>query len=485
MRVYLLNPPFLPNFVRCGRWQGVTARGGTLDYPKWLAYTTGLLEKHGHKVQLRDAIASKFTTTDVINEIVDFKPDVLVVDSNFSSLQNDMSIVSEIKKKVNKEIFSIVVGPPTAVYPEKILLNEHIDAIARFEYDFVIADLIDALSQKHSLTTVDGIWYKENGSIIENADRRLSTSEELDSLPFVSAVYEKYLNIRDYYLSQSLYPEVQIFTGRGCPFSCSFCSWPENLMGRKVRFRSVGNIVIEFQYVVEKLPFVREIFIEDDTFTLQKERVRAFCNELIRKKIRIAWSCNARADLDFDTVSLMKRAGCRLVIVGYESGSDEILKSIKKGITIDHAKQFTRNAKQAGLLVHGDFIIGLPGETHETAQTTLNYIKEIKPDIIQIAVATPIPGTAFYDYVKKNGYLLIDDMSESIDKNGYQKCIVSYPGFSNDDIEFWVNKILKEFYLNPLYLGIFINSVIRGGGLAHMKCVLKSGIEFLQYIRRY
>jgi radical SAM superfamily enzyme YgiQ (UPF0313 family) len=256
-------------------------------------------------------------------------------------------------------------------------------------------------------------------------------------------------------------------------------------MGRKLRFRSIEDIVKEFQYVVEQLPFVKEIFIEDDTFTLQKERVRAFCNALIEIKIRIKWSCNARADLDFDTLSLMKRAGCRLIIVGYESGSDEILKSIKKGITIDQAKQFTENAKKAGLLVHGDFIIGLPGETHETAQATLDYIKEIKPDIIQVAVATPIPGTAFFDYVKKNGYLLIDDMSESIDKNGYQKCIISYSDFSKDAIEFWVNRILKKYYLNPAYMLILMNSVIHGGGIAHMKCVIKSGIDFMKYIKNY
>ena len=253
--------------------------------------------------------------------------------------------------------------------------------------------------------------------------------------------------------------------------------------GPKTPFQVCRKYCEEFQYVVEHLPFVKEIFIEDDTFTLQKERVRAFCNALIEKNIRITWSCNARADLDFDTLSLMKKAGCRLIIVG-TNPIDEILSSIKKGITIEQAKRFTKNAKKAGLLVHGDFIIGLPGETHETAQATLDYINEIKPDIIQVAVATPIPGTAFYDYVKKNGYLLIDDMSESIDENGYQKCIVSYPDFSKDDIENWVNKILKNYYLNPIYVLTFLHGVIKGGGLAHAKGVFRTGIDFIGYIRK-
>ncbi|MDD3052678.1 MAG: radical SAM protein [Candidatus Cloacimonetes bacterium] len=482
MKIYLLNPPFLDGFVRCGRWQGVTARGGTLDYPKWLAYTTGILEKEGNSVQLRDAIANKYSLTDVIEEIKNFNPDIVIAESNFSSLGNDINVLQEIKTKVNQKIITILTGPPTAVYPEKIIERDCIDVIARFEYDFVIRDFVRACNNHSDLNSVDGIWYNDNRMVVKNKDRQLSTSEELDELPFVSAVYQKHLNIRNYYLSQSLYPEIQIFTGRGCPFMCSFCSWPENLMGRKLRFRSIGSIVAEFQYVVENLPFVKEIFIEDDTFTLQKERVRTFCREMINRKIKITWSCNARADLDFETLKLMKKSGCRLIIVGYESGSDEILKSIKKGITIEQAKQFTVNAKNAGLLVHGDFIIGLPGETHETAQATLNYIKEIEPDIIQVAVATPIPGTAFYDYVKNNGYLTIDDMSESIDENGYQKCIVSYPGFSKDDIEKWVNRILKTDYLNPRYVIIFIRGVFRGGGLDHAKCVVKAGIDFLEYI---
>ena len=253
-------------------------------------------------------------------------------------------------------------------------------------------------------------------------------------------------------------------------------------MGRKLRFRSVENIIAEFQYITDSIPFVKEIFIEDDTFTLKKERVRRFCTGLIDRNIKVAWSCNARADLDYETLKLMKKAGCRLIIVGYESGSNEILQSIKKGITIEKAKVFTRDAKRAGLLVHGDFIIGLPGETERTAQATLDYIQEIKPDIIQVAVATPIPGTAFYDYVKNNGFLLVDDMRESIDNNGYQRCIISYPDFSKSDIEGWVNKILKTYYMSPMYSITVIRGAIRGGGIEHVSSVMRAGREFVKYL---
>ena len=483
LKIYLLNPPFKEGFVRCGRWQGVTARGGTLDYPKWLSYTTGQLEDEGFKVKLRDAVARKYTLNDVLGEVEKFRPDIVVVETNFSSLKNDLNFVRAIKERLDNDIISIITGPPTAVYPEDILKNDWVDIIARYEYDFVVKDLVLALESGKDLKSVDGIWFKDNNKIIRNKDRRFSRSEELDSLPFVTRVYKDHLNIYEYYLSQSLYPEVQIFTGRGCIYKCTFCSWPTNLMGRVYRVRSIENIADEFQFVEEELPYVKEIFIEDDTFTIDKKRIRAFCKEIIERGIEIKWSCNARADLDYETMKLMKKAGCRLLIVGYESGSDEILKNIKKGLTTKKAREFTKNAKKAGLLIHADFIIGLPGEKHETAKKTLEFIKEIKPDILQVAVATPIPGTEFYEYVKKNDYLLVDDMCESIDENGYQKCIVSYPEFTKEDIEKWVNKILKSYYLNPSYVLTFIKGVIRGGGVYHAKSVFRAARDFFRYIK--
>lgn len=485
MKVYLLNPPFVENFVRCGRWQGVTARGGTLDYPKWLAYTTAALEQDGHTVKLRDAVASKLALKDLLEEVSAFRPEVLVIETNFSSLTNDIGVLDKIKHSIGHNIVTIITGPPTATYPEQILENGSVDIVARFEYDFVVRELITGISQGKSLSLIQGIWYKEDNLIVKNPERKFSSQEDLDNLPFVAKVYQDHLNVFDYYLSQSLYPVVQIFSGRGCPFKCSFCSWPENLMGRSIRLRSVENLINEFKYISEELPFVKEIFIEDDTFTLKKERVREFCRSKIEDDLSIRWSCNARADLDFETMKMMKEAGCRLIIVGYESGSDAILKSIRKGVVIERAKEFTKDAKRAGLLVHGDFIIGLPGENHETAMQTLQYIKEIRPDVLQVAVATPIPGTEFYDYVRDNGYLQIRDMKESIDENGYQKCIISYPQFTHSDIEKWVNRILKEYYLSPRYFLTFIQGTIRGGGLEHVKSVMRAATNFVRYILEY
>lgn len=481
MRIYLLNPPFLPNFVRCGRWQGATARSGGLDYPKWLAYATGILEK-SHEVRLVDAPAMKLNKEDIITDATKYQPDLVVVESNFSSLSNDISVAASLKDSTKSK--TVFVGPPASQFSRQILQNDGIDIVARYEYDFTLKDIAEAIEAGDELVEVKGISYKKNGKTFHNQDREFSSSEDLDKMPFVSEIYNKHLNIRDYFLSQSLYPEIQIFTGRGCPNKCTFCSWPVTLMGKKYRSRSAENIADEFEYVQEELPEVKEIFIEDDTFTINKKLVKAFCEEVKRRKIDVAWSCNARANLDYTTMKAMKDAGCRLLIVGYESGCDDMLQNIKKGVNTEQMKAFTKEAKKARLMIHGDFIIGLPGETKETADKTLKFIKELKPNILQVAVATPIPGTEFYDWVKKNGFMLVDNLEESIDENGYQKCIISYPEFTKDNIENYVDRALKEYYLNPSYIPVAMSNVLRKNGFHELKGICSSAIKFLNYIGR-
>jgi radical SAM superfamily enzyme YgiQ (UPF0313 family) len=278
---------------------------------------------------------------------------------------------------------------------------------------------------------------------------------------------------------------VQIFTGRGCPNLCTFCSWPRTLMGRRHRTRSVGNIVDEFEYVVREMPEVREIFIEDDTFTINKKRIADVCDEIERRKLRITWSCNARVDLDYDTMKKMRDAGCRLLVVGYESGSDQILAAIKKGITTQDSERFTRDAKRAGLMILADFIFGLPGETRATAEQTLAFAKKIRPNIVQFAVATPMPGTEFYEWVKENGYLLVDNLEDSIDSRGLQQCIIDYPDFSKSDIEYYVDKALKEYYLNISYVPVLLNNILRKNGLHELKGTIKSADVLLKYFFRH
>jgi len=478
MKVYLLNPPYFPHFGRSARWQD-TGRAGTLYYPIWLSYATALLEQE-HETRLVDAPAWNWTKEDVIEDISKFEPDLLVIDSSFPSLNNDIGVAKAIKNAC-PAVTTVLVGPPASQYAASILEHAAIDIVARWEYDFTLKALARTLEEQGDLSSVDGISYRINGEIVHNPDRAFSTSADLDTIPFVSKVYQKHLHIEDYFLGQSLYPEVQIFTGRGCPNQCTFCAWPQTLTGRKYRVRSLPSVLDELTWIEANLN-VKEVFFEDDTFTISKERVLEFCKGYQERGLSVAWSCNARANtLDLETMQAMKKANCRLLIAGYESGVDSILQAIKKGITTDQIRQFAKNARKAGLLVHGDIIIGLPGETKETIEQTRRLIWEVKPDILQVAVASPFPGTEFYNWCRESGYLLTDDPNEYLDDSGHQKAIISYPALSNEEMVHAANEILREYYLSPGYVPLAMRQIFRKNAVAETKRLWFSAKMFLGY----
>ncbi|MCL6477729.1 MAG: B12-binding domain-containing radical SAM protein [Peptococcaceae bacterium] len=480
MRIYMLNPPYFPHFIRSARWQD-TGRGGTLYYPIWLAYAAGVLERE-FETRLVDAPAWKWDLAKVLEDIDDYKPSLVVVDSSFPSLNNDMKVADAIKANIQATV--VLVGPPASQFPVKILKNSNIDIVARLEYDHTLLEIARQINEKKNYYSISGISYKDNGTIVNNPNRDWISSSELDKIPFVSKVYKSHLNVKDYFLGSSLYPEVQIFTGRGCPNLCTFCSWPETLMGRTYRVRSVENVLDELEWIEENLPEVKEVFFEDDTFTISKQRIAEYCRGYKMRNLKIAWACNARATLDLETMKLMKKAGCRLVIVGYESGDEAILKNIKKGITTEHIKKFAVNARKAGLLVHGDFIIGLPGETKDTIEKTKKLINEVKPDILQVSVASPFPGTDFYRWAGENGYLITDDPNEYLDDQGHQKAIISYPWLSAKDITENVDDILKKYYLSIRYVPLAIRQVARTNWSRELNRMLYSVVHFLKYIKQ-
>jgi radical SAM superfamily enzyme YgiQ (UPF0313 family) len=478
MKIYLLNPPYFPHFIRGARWQD-TGRAGTLYYPLWLSYAAAALDEE-HEIRLVDAPAWNWKTEDVLNDIQQFHPDITVLDTSFPSLKNDLDVAISLKHSCPTTKI-IIVGPPTSLYSEKILSIPEIDMTARWEYDFTLKELAGVLSSDDDISCVAGISYRDHNTIRHNPDRPFSTSEMLDTLPYVSKIYQKYLHIEDYFLGQSLFPEVQILTGRGCPNYCTFCSWPQTLTGRCYRTRKISNVLDEMEWI-EKNLHVKEVFLEDDTFTINKERVKEFCRGYLERGLTVSWSCNARANtLDLETMREMKNSNCRLLDAGFESGSDDILKTIKKGITVEQIKEFCRNAKKAGLMVLGDFVVGLSGETKETIQMTRNLVNEIKPDIFQVAVASPFPGTEFYDWCRERGYLLTDDPNEYLDTDGHQKAIISYPELSNEEMVAEVNAMLHDYYVSIKYVPVAMRQIWRKTGVDEFKRLWFSAKMYLGY----
>jgi radical SAM superfamily enzyme YgiQ (UPF0313 family) len=192
-------------------------------------------------------------------------------------------------------------------------------------------------------------------------------------------------------------------------------------------------------------PDVKEFFFDDDTFNIQKARTIEVCEKL--KPLGLTWSCTSRVTTDYETLKAMKEAGCRLLIVGYESGDPQILKNIKKGATVERAKQFTKDCQKLGLLIHGDFILGLPGETRESIQRTIDFAKELDVETIQVSVAHAYPGTEFYDFAVKNGFIVPG--SAMVDKAGHQIAHIQYPNISPEYVLESVHRFYDEYYFRP------------------------------------
>jgi radical SAM superfamily enzyme YgiQ (UPF0313 family) len=482
MKILMLNPPFLPKFSRTSRSPAIT-KGGTIYYPIWLAYATGILEKAGHDVKLIDAPARGYELDHVLDVVKTFDPRLIVMDTSTPSIHNDTKVAEQIKGIT--DAFLVLVGTHVSALPEETLkMSDKIDAIARHEYDYTLLEIAKVIEQSSSkslasrLRNVKGISFSYEGRIVHNPDREFIT--KLDEFPFVSEVYKKHLNIEDYFYAANLHPVITILSGRGCIFRCSFCVWPQVLSGHNYRFRSVKNVVDELEYIKINFPNVKEIFFEDDTLTVDKPRCQELSKEIIRRQLNLTWSCNTRADVDLETLQLMKRSGCRLLCVGFESGSQEILDKIHKGTTLEKIKEFAINAKKAGLMVHGCFILGLPFDTKETVAKTIEFAKELDPTSAQFYPIMVYPGTEAYEWAKKNNYLITDDYSKWLTPEGWHNCMVSRPGLTNDELVKMCDEARIKFYLRPKYL---VKSIkLMTTSWSEVKRVFKSGRTFFSYL---
>jgi anaerobic magnesium-protoporphyrin IX monomethyl ester cyclase len=455
MKILALNPPFLPKFSRESRSPAV-AKSGTLYYPMWLAYATGYLEKAGHELLLLDASGAGLTLDQTVERAKAFQPGIAVVDTSTPSIYNDIEVGAALKKAL-PSLFVVLVGVHVSALPVETLEGApSVDAVAIGEYDATLVDLAAVFSQKgksdEALGAIPGLaFHSSKGSVVRNAPRPFI--DNLDDIPPVSAVYKKFLDITPYFYGHSRYPLVVLVTGRGCPFHCTYCVVPQTLMGHRYRKRSVGDIVGEFRYIAEQFPGVKEIMIEDDTLTADRNRCREFSQALITAGAhRIPWSANSRADVDYETLRIMKKAGCRLLCVGFESGDQRILDNIRKSMTLDKIRQFVKDARRAGVLVHGCFMVGNRGETRETLAATLAFANEISPDTAQFFPIMVYPGTEDYRFFDEKGWIVSHDFRKWLTEEGLHSSVVSRPDLPYEELVAFCDTARRQFYLRPGYL---------------------------------
>lgn len=455
MKIYFVNPPFKAEhgrFSRENRSPAIT-RSGALYYPLWLIYAAAVCKKDGFEVNFIDAPAKQLNEEQSLERIKTNGDGtrLFVINTSTPSIYSDISFGVMLKETYQDAKIMLVGTHPSALPIETLEINEQIDAVARHEYDYIVRDFARAIESGLSWEKVKGITYRINENIYENEN--MPYIENLDEVPFAAEFIKEYLETEDYFFAPAAFPEIQIFTGRGCMARCNFCVYPQTMHGHQYRLRSPENVVAEFQYIAEHFPKVKEIVIEDDTFTAKKERVIEICNLLIEKGLhkRFRWLCNARVNLDLETMKKMKQAGCHLIIPGIESSNQQILNNIKKGTTIKQINEYIDNAKKAKLLVHACYMVGNKGETKETMQETLELALKLNTDTAQFYPLLPFPGTEAYSWAKENGYIK-GGYSDYVKEDGTINCIFELPNISAQEMVAFCDEARKRYLLRPSYI---------------------------------
>ena len=436
-------------------------------YPTWLAQPAALVP--GSK--LIDAPPANIGMEPVIAEAK--KRDLVIMHTSTPSFASDAKVAQALKD-ANPSLKIGFVGAKVAVQPGESLEGAPaVDFVARNEFDFTCLEAAEG----RDLSAIDGISYRDaNGGIVHNKDRAIL--QNMDLLPFVTDVYKRDLRMEDYFIGYLMHPYVSLYTGRGCKSRCTFCLWPQTVGGHTYRVRSPEHVAAEIKHAMGLFPQAKEWFFDDDTFTDNLPRAEAVAKEL--GKLGVTWSCNAKANVPRETLKVLRDNGLRLLLVGYESGNQQILHNIKKGMRIEVAKQFTKDCHELGIKIHGTFILGLPGETKETIEQTIKFAVEVNPHTMQVSLAAPYPGTFLYDQAVENGWLDAAN-AELIDERGVQIAPLHYPHLSHTEIFDSVESFYKRFYFRAPKIASIVGEMVTSPQM--MKRRLREGVEFFHFLR--
>lgn len=466
-KTLFLNPPSFDGFDG-GAGARYQAKREITSYwfPAWLAQPAALVP--GSK--LIDAPAHHQTVDDVLNIANDYE--LFILHTSTPSLNNDIRCAEAIKAK-NPYAHVGFVGAHVAVLPGPTLRDAPvIDFVCRNEFDYTCLEL----AQDKHWSEIRGLSYRDaNGHVHHNAERELL--HDWDSMPSVLPVYHRDLTIQNYFIGYLLHPYISFYTGRGCPAKCTFCLWPQTIGGHAYRAKSPAAVIRELELGKDLFgDQVREWMIDDDTFTIDRRRAIEIAKGM--KKLKLAWSCNARANLDYETLRQLRDNGLRLLLVGFESGNQEILNRMKKGLRLETARAFMRNCHKLGIRVHGTFMIGLPVETPESIEQTIRFAQELDPFSIQVSIATPYPGTELYRQAAENGWV---DSRVLVSGNGIQTSTLRYPHLSPEQVEEGVERMYRRFYFRRKPILRFVREMATSRQMLVRR--LREGNEFFGYLK--
>ena len=469
MKTLFLHPPSFEGFDG-GAGSRYQARREVRSfwYPTWLAQPAALLPDS----KLVDAPPAGLRLADILP--MASKYELLVMHTSTPSFASDLK-VAEAFREINPRIKIGLVGAAVAVDPQASLrASPAVDFVCDKEFDFTIKDVAEG----RPLRQIAGLSFRSpSGAIVHNPPRPVL--ENMDELPFVTEVYRRDLRVEDYFIGYLKHPYLSLYTGRGCRSKCTFCLWPQTVGGHRYRTRTPGNVIREIALAHQYLPQVKEFFFDDDTFTDDLPRAEEIAHGL--GKLAVTWSCNAKANVPRRTLEVLKDNGLRLLLVGYESGTQQILNNIKKGTRVDVARRFTQDCHDLGITIHGTFIVGLPGETRETLKETIHFAIDINPHTMQVSLAAPYPGTELFRKAVENNWL-DRDHAELVDERGLQIAPLHYPRLSHGEIFQALETMYKRFYFRPSKIASLVGEMLRSPEM--MKRRLREGKEFFQFLYR-
>lgn len=468
MSALFLSPPSFDGFDG-GAGSRYQARREVTSYwyPTWLAQPAALVRGS----RLLDCPPLGMGIADCL-KIASGYNDVIIHTST-PSLRNDSRVAEAIKAQRPETRIGFV-GAHAAVLPtETLKVSPAVDWVGRKEFDFTCLEVCEG----RPMEGIAGLSFKRDGRIIHNRERELI--QDMDTLPWVADVYKRDLAIEKYFIGYLLHPYVSMYTGRGCPAQCTFCLWPQTIGGHRYRVRSAANVAGEMAYMKGLFPQVKEFFFDDDTFTANLPRAREIARQLA--PLGLTWSCNSRANLEYDTISYLRDCGLRLFLVGYESGNDDILRRIKKGVTTEEMRRFTRSCHEAGVVIHGTFILGLPVETPETIEQTIRFAMELDVFSIQVSLAAPYPGTELYEMARQNGWFSKKDKTDIVHGDGFQQSTLEYPGLSKERVFEEVDRFYRSYYLRSKPVLRIIRTMLEDKDVFVRRC--REGYQFFRSLK--
>lgn len=461
MKVLLVQPP-IPSEVELYSTAEMVAPS------MGLAYLAAVLERYGYRVEILDAPAFQLSHKQLPEEFRRRKPDIVGVTATTAVAPSAFK-TARIAREVLPESLIVMGGPHITFLPERTLEEEpSIQVGVVGEGEYTLLELVQAWEEGGDLRRVKGIVYRENGRIRFSKPRPLI--ENLDELPFPA----RHLLPMDRYKVFGKHETLGlIFTSRGCPYNCTFCS-SSLIFGKKFRARSPRNVVDEIEEFVDRYKSNRIEFV-DDLFIFDKKRVLEICREIKRRGLDVVWVCSARSDLvDGELLKALRDAGCVMIYLGVESGVQRVLNLMRKGIKVEQSIRAVRLAKDAGLQVVASFVLGTPGETWEEALETIRFAKRLDPDFVQFSLATPFPGTELYRYAKEKGLLLTEDWT----KYTVLKPVMRTEELSERELKKLIKKAYFDFYLQPHVVWRYIRR-----GYARELLVNVMGKYFWQYFK--